>query len=36
LRVWKFPAPVLRVCFSPDGKYVATANKNGFVYILRR
>jgi WD40 repeat protein len=36
LHFWKFAGEVRSASFSPDGRYVITANGNGTVYILRR
>lgn len=35
VKTWSFPCPVCGVAFSWDGNYVATANTNGTIYILR-
>jgi WD40 repeat protein len=34
-KVWQLPGPVHGLAVSPDGRYLATANGNGTVYILR-
>ena len=31
----RFPSGVRAVAFTPDGRYLATANANGTVYLLR-
>jgi WD40 repeat protein len=35
LREWRFPGTVSQSAFSPDGRYLATANKNGTVSVFR-
>jgi WD40 repeat protein len=32
---WQLPCPVNRLAFDPGGRYLATANANGTVYVLR-
>jgi serine/threonine-protein kinase len=32
---WKFPGPVRHTAFSPAGAYLATANANGTIFILK-
>jgi ribonuclease J len=35
LREWKLPGGVWRAAFAPDGRHLATVNRNGTLYILR-
>jgi WD40 repeat protein len=35
LREWKLPGSVWRAVFAPDGRHLATVNRNGTLYILR-
>jgi WD40 repeat protein len=35
LRRWDFGSPVRNLAFTPDGKYVATANPNTVLYLLQ-
>jgi WD40 repeat protein len=35
LREWKLPGSVYRAVFAPDGRHLATVNRNGTLYILR-